>query len=437
MSIEVYLNADRPRWAPRGESELRDVVEQGLISESHYIDVKRVVGDKPGERKETARDLASFAIDGGALLIGVDEDKATRTFSLAPQPLEGLMERLEQVAAFLIDPPLTIVPEEIPSDADPSVGYLLVHVPPSPSAPHMVGGQYHGRGERTRRQLDDAEIVRLHTKRTSQEGVGDRLLDVEIAREPVPAGSRRVGHMYLVAQPINAPRGLARDFVRGPDKSRIYDLVRNRSVDFKVNGIVDIAPTPRGYADSQSVRANGYALHSYALSGPGRTLAPSHTEIPDDNGTLLDVEIRDDGGIRILVGRMTDQVGRRPGQEDEMMILDGLAVAYSRRLVDWAAALGEATGWRGSWTLGLHGDRLRGLKSYVTREGMFLSDGPAYDVDSYREVTTASHVEMLQRPGTVARRLVGRLADGLNTFNRFSGDLTDVVVPEPAEPPPA
>jgi len=100
--MKAYLGPERPRWSPKDETEVREAVAQGWIAASHHIDVKREVGDSRGDRKETARDLASFAIDGGALLIGV-EDKANRTFSLAPPPLDGLMERVEQVAAFVKD----------------------------------------------------------------------------------------------------------------------------------------------------------------------------------------------------------------------------------------------------------------------------------------------------------------------------------------------
>lgn len=429
--MEAYLGPERPRWNPRDEAAIQEVLDRHLLAESHHIDMKREIGERDGERKETARDLASFAIDGGALLIGVGEDKTTRTFSLAPQSLEGLMEKLEQIAAFVVDPPLTVIPEEIPSKADPSKGYLLIHVPPSPFAPHMVGGQYFSRGERTRRKLGDAEVVRLHARRRSQEDQAFQLLEEQIEREPVPAADRRLGHMYLVAQPINAPRELARNLVRGSDKNRVFDLVWNRSIDLQSHGINEIVPTPRDYANCRSVRANGLAFHSSILNGPGRTLALESLAGPIDDGTLLDIEIRDDGGIRVLVGRMTTESGW-PGGGNDLAILDGLAVAYARRLIDWAVAIGDETCWHGSWTLGFHGDRLRGLKSCITRAGMFLTAGPAYDVDTYREVTTATHFEMLQRPGTVTRRLVGRLTDGLNTFGRFSGDLMDVVVSEPA-----
>ncbi len=85
----------------------------------------------------------------------------------------------------------------------------------------------------------------------------------------------------------------------------------------------------------------------------------------------MDVEIREDSGVRVLVGRMTDHDMQR-SDDDNLLICDGLAVAYARRIVDWAAAIGEITGWRGSWVFGLHGDRLRGLGSAAFRAGKIL-----------------------------------------------------------------
>jgi hypothetical protein len=229
-----------------------------------------------------------------------------------------------------------------------------------------------------------------------------------------------------VAQPIGAPRRVAHGLVRG-DANPIFDLVRDRPLNLRGDGAFSWAPSPGAYADTRSVRSNGVALCSYTLSGRGRTLLSQMGDQPSDSGRLLDVEIREDGGIRVLVGRMTDQAGQRPN-DDVLLILDGLAVAYARRIVDWAAAIGEATGWRGSWVLGLHGDRLRGLGSAVFRQGMFFNDGPAFDEESYREVTVASHLEMLQRPGAVAKNLVGRLTDSLGTTARFEKELADIAV---------
>ncbi|MBP5934249.1 ATP-binding protein [Streptomyces sp. LBUM 1479] len=122
---------------PKTEADLQAAVDGGLFEESHHLDLKKAPSSK-GDNKELARDLSSFAVDGGALIIGVQENKESRTFELAPQPLSGLSEKVEQVARTIPDPPLTVITEEIGSATDDGTGYLVVHIPASPVAPHMV-----------------------------------------------------------------------------------------------------------------------------------------------------------------------------------------------------------------------------------------------------------------------------------------------------------
>jgi hypothetical protein len=105
------------------------------------MDLKAMPGSK-GDNKEAAKDMASFAIDSGTLIYGIAEDKVNRTFTLTPQPLNGLAEKLEQIARSIPDPALSIVSDEIPADADSTQGYLVVHIPASPIAPHMVDNRY-------------------------------------------------------------------------------------------------------------------------------------------------------------------------------------------------------------------------------------------------------------------------------------------------------
>jgi hypothetical protein len=64
--------------------------------------------------------------------------------SLIPIDLAGLSERIEQVAANRADPPLRVRIQTIPTASQPTKGYLLVIVPPTPSKIHMVDGRYWG-----------------------------------------------------------------------------------------------------------------------------------------------------------------------------------------------------------------------------------------------------------------------------------------------------
>lgn len=418
--MEAYLSRDQPRWTPKSEGEIKAIVEAGVISESHFIDVKRETGSSPGARKETAKDLASFAIDGGALLIGVEEDKARRTFSLAPQPLEGVLEKIDQIAAMAIDPPLSVISTEIVSDADPSAGYVLVHIPPSPFAPHMVDGRYYARAERTTRILAAPEVLRLHARRESFENRGAQLLDVEVERDHVPKGARQNGHLYLVAHPLTAPRSFARNLVRNPDMTEILLVVRSAESSMGQ----DLRSLPPGVENAidRRQRAEGVALCSYAAGGPGRALMEEDMDSPLSSleDGLLDIEFREDGGIRLTAGRMTMQ------RDSLRWAMDGLAVAYARRIVTWAAEVGQRLNYRGFWLLGIHASGLRGAQSINFHEGFSYGErGPSYDAESYREVTTASHLEMRQRPAAVTGQLVGRLLDGLGTRPKYDRYLHD------------
>jgi len=97
--------------------------------------VKREVPAGTGANRELARDLASFAIDGGTLIIGLEENKQASALLLVLQPLPGLAERIEMVARTIPDPPLAVLCWPIPSDRDGSCGYLIVHIPPWRDSP--------------------------------------------------------------------------------------------------------------------------------------------------------------------------------------------------------------------------------------------------------------------------------------------------------------
>ncbi len=407
------------RWTPTSEGDVRQLVDSGDLEETHYFDAKREVGGTPGDRKETARDLASFAVDGGTLLIGVEENKDDRTWALSPQPLSGLAEKIEQVASQVIDPPLFISSKEIHSADHPGSGYLLVDVPPSHAAPHMVAGIYYGRGDKTKVRLGDAEILRHHSRRESLDAATERILLEEIKRNPMPAALSQDGFIYLVAQPVTAPRNLAQGFVRG-DVTALQTFVR-QSFELEVpSDVRGWAPTPESIRTVKP-RAHGVGLSSYHLSGPGRTV---RAEYLDGRQTLysgiVDVEIREDGGVRILVGRATDIFGN--GQMDQMrIVMDGLAFAWCHRMILWARAIGERCGYRGHWSFGLHMTPLRGHPSAALRSqrDMWPEDLPSYDALDYQEVSSAYHAELLEQPGDVAYRLCGRLFRALSSDRSF------------------
>jgi hypothetical protein len=165
------------------------------------LDFKRELPPGKGENKELARDLAQFAVDGGVLIIGVDDNA-----QLTPVDLHGLRERIDQVARDLVDEPLHVRIDTIPTAADPAKGYLLVTVPPSSTAPHQVDGRYYGRGDTTKHVLPDAEVQRLHQLALRRQRDADELLDAEVARDPTSPETSRQPHDQKPCAPPATPR---------------------------------------------------------------------------------------------------------------------------------------------------------------------------------------------------------------------------------------
>ena len=70
----MSLTAEVPHWVPRSEDDLAEAIRLGLLEEGHHLDLKREISAGRAANKELARDLASFAVDGGILLVGISED---------------------------------------------------------------------------------------------------------------------------------------------------------------------------------------------------------------------------------------------------------------------------------------------------------------------------------------------------------------------------
>jgi predicted HTH transcriptional regulator len=154
-------------WSPSTEQEIRDAAANGLLIESHYLDFKREVPSGESGTKGLAKDIAAFALDGGTILIGIDEDSSPP--ALTPVELDGLPERVEQIGAMSVQEGVAVSTVVIETTPGSGRGYLVIRVPASPRAPHMADGKYYGRGDKRNRVLSHAEVLRLHQQQHAQE----------------------------------------------------------------------------------------------------------------------------------------------------------------------------------------------------------------------------------------------------------------------------
>lgn len=417
----IYLSSDNPRWTPKTEADLQAAITGGLFEESHYLDLKKAPNSK-GDNKELARDLSSFAVDGGTLIIGVQENKESRTFELAPQPLNGLPEKIEQVAQTIPDPPLTILTEEISAAADDGTGYLVVHIPASPVAPHMVDNRYFGRGDKTKYQMGDAEVVALHARRRNTEADTLALLRKEMDEDPL----RDVGaqsHLFLVAQPTAGRRDMCLPVTGAPDwNMRLHTLIRRVQDNQRLRAALegqgfkpDLSHAHQGHR-----RARGIALSSSGLRSD-RTYAADGGWRDED---VIEVQLFEDGGLRLFMTRLSDGLKSHTSEgEEEHFLFDAGAVILTRHMLELTRLISDDVGYHGNWAVAVGANRLRGRRRFSGRS--HWPTNHRYSADTYEESTGTTLAELRDAPGTVTRRLLGPLLRSLDSEELFTKALTD------------
>jgi len=386
-------------WPPTTLEALREALDQGILGETHQVELKRDIPTGSTANEELASDLASLAIDGGILVVGIAEHAESSRNELLAVPLRGLKERVDQVARSRVDPPLLVEIHEIETDEEGN-GLLTIVVPASPLAPHMVGGRYRGRGDSTKHVLSDAEVMRLHAAREQHAGKITQALDAFVAEDPFPPDRRRLAHLYVLGVPTTAQRGLFQDRVNAENWSTWFHsnvLKGPAAVPFADGFSPDLHE-----ATQVSRRADGWTLHTAWMRGDG---VPSAA---DRESSALELTITEDGSLKLFCGRGSDFV-RESGTQ---VCFETLVLGLAKRLVLACGIVADVMGYWGQWDFGIFLSPLTGVVSYRLHRGM--RGTIPYSGSDYRETTSASHSELLNEVDSIVYRLCGRLNRALN-----------------------
>lgn len=391
---------------------MQSAASAGLLDEhTSRVEFKQEITATEAGRRSLAEELASLAVDGGLLVVGVVDPKHRKdptdpASALHPVALEGEPERIEQIAAMRCDPPLFVRTRPIPTASDPSRGFLVVDVPPSPVAPHMVGGRYVGRGDTAKRRLTDSEVVRLHERRRTLDQDASEALRVYVDRDPVTTAGlpQHAGHLFFIAEPRGGRPDMFHEIATDGSgwQQWLMTFALKRANDdprFGAHFVPDLDS-----ATKATRRPDGWALMShYDVGVAGND--------PLDESRLIEVELTSDGAVRLFCGRGTAMVG------DSSVVIEHLVAGLAYRVVCLAADVSAATGYLGEWALGAAATQMIGARSYALHQD-FHDLGQPYPEATYHRVTRASSVEMQDRPTAVAGRLVGRLIRMLGTEQR-------------------
>jgi len=398
-----YLTPEVPRWVPDDEAAIAAAAQSGLLAETHYLDLKAAIPGGSGKNRELARDIASFAIDGGALIVGVAE-RQDGPPELAPVELAGLAERVEQVARQIPDPPIPVTCTPIPASALPGHGYLLIEIPATGTAPHMVDGVYMGRGDKTKTRLSDPEVLRLHQTRVHTRDRIALLVDEYVARDPITFDDSHQAHGFFVAAPVRSRPEMLLD--ARPNGS--WQQLLHQLLDQGAHTPHTILASGGGYDPSLrsvsefSRRADGAAL-TYNLT-PTREPTQWHPDRPPSED-VVELEVTEDGAVRVMTTRLGDDAGGGRGQ----VVFEDILPDLARRTIGIAVKIADLTGYLGPWMLGVAATNIAGKPAYGSGRVNFSTIGTfGTDTLEYRRYTEASALELRQTPGAVNQRLMGR-----------------------------
>lgn len=376
---------------PEDEAELQALLDAGRLRERNAVDLKRQVGTTDAAKKELARDLASLALDGGLLVVGVDEGPPG---SLAAQPIADVKERIGHVARDRVQPALRTDVREFLAAGSTDRGYVVVIVPASPDAPHYAEGSYWGRSSAGKVVLRHEEIERRRALRASVPSAAAELLQFEVDRDPTPPTLRTQAHVFVIAEPVLAPQNML-DAKLGPAWERwIHGTLVNR-----MRGIGEWSPDI-GSAWLLTAVPEGYSLRS------GDEEHKNEDAFREES--IIEMRLTLDGGVRIFTGRGSANArGQRFAVE---AVIQGLTA----RAIQAAAVVAQKCDFRGDWDVGLAVTNLRGvLTSLALTDPRFGHGARPYPADEHREIRRVAASELAD-PLAIARQLTDGLDRVLN-----------------------
>lgn len=396
MAPSFYLGPRRSRLEAETWADVLTAAAAGVLDENHWVELKEAVPPSNKQANlELAKDLASLSVDGGVFIVGVEDAKGAAG-AVVGTDLSGLETRITQVASGRISPPLPVTVDVIGKPDAVGVGVVLVTVPASEGAPHMVDGQYWGRGAQGKRPLADDEVRRLMADRQSRAtGFAERLREAPTRMDPPGLGGR--GRMYLVLEPAAAT------------SVPVSDLLAGRSV------LEVITPAIRfPFSWTPSFQTLGYGVpHPDGIAG-----ASIVTDDVDGKGEdFFFVLLADDGTVHVSAPAVHGY-GRGPEAPD--VVSGGRVLQTMHGAIAVAGHVAtEHTGYQGAWRVGALVTGLRGVVANQAHSHVGYSRFLPYPADDYVATVSTTTREMVAEAPVVVERLAKRLLRGLGLDSRF------------------
>lgn len=386
-------------WIPKDEQDILTAVANQSLEETVTFDAKREI---PKRNSDTAVDVSALAnTAGGVLLYGVDEDEGGHPSIPMPFELSGQRERIDSILRTSVDEVPSYRSFTIPHSGDESKGYLVVVVPPSERAPHMVivkgERRFYGRGETGNYVLSQAEVARLYERRGQvATSAINEMLDRSISAPPIPA-NEKFAHLYVVVRPV-----LSDDALLGKA------LMRGENIQGMLTKLAIEARDDRRLTDAQydpdfNPPIGGWS--QYPDSYRGR-MSYAEEGKPDPDRYTLELTIESNGTGYLFCGRVADSL------HGEKIFLPAIAVGNTARMLGMLGRLFERASYYGMVDIGV---AITNLQRCINDKARFgLGSVRRYDGPDYRKSLRTSALNLIENPRQVAESILNPILEALS-----------------------
>jgi hypothetical protein len=397
-------------WIPKTSDELLQALADGTLPhETAYYEYKQQLPHS-SKNSDIAVDVSAMTVEGGVIVYGVAEDKSKVTFTPHPIGLSGVQDRISNtvVANVRERPAFNVRLLSLPDDA--ARGFVVVEVPASPRAPHMVEVndvyRFYGRVPGGNTKLTETEVSRLYERRRVTEDQGREIVDAAIAAAPVQPEPGVRGDLHVVLRPILGDSGIRLRAFDDDDGSGLVQAVINshNSLRFRLLWDPHVADILSGA--HRSATLDGVTLANYPTSGSdGSPLLNYYARLEVlDNGLTryFRAAIAGDEPTSAGSGQLCYAI-RDPAASQITVHLAHVTGAFLRKaqyqgLVDvYVAILGGQGAISSQWAM-------RGGGMFPTPGGV-----PQVATDDYRNEVRVSVDELADDPVGVSVRLLSRL----------------------------
>jgi len=375
-------------WLPKTEAEIVQAVKSGALEESAIFDAK----EQLSKNSEIAKDVAAMATDGGVIIYGLGQDDHGRINHLTPIGLDGQAEKVDAIVRSSIAEPPVIHISAIPTETDPAVGYLVVFVPPSERAPHMVivkgEHRFYGRTATGNYPLPEGEVARLYARRLQSEVNREKLLEEEMLHSAL-SPNKNFGYLFLFARPVFARDGFF-NFDHGDDTN--LQTVLNQLVQEVADG--------RIYRRNYEPDFNPPPIWKYRADGLlGQMYYPPSEEAEAPRYTL-NLQVDFNGSAHLFCGRAADRY-----MQDTLLVFPDILVGLTVRFIALMSKVYDRARYYGMVDIGL---ALTGIKGSVihTNNLRLQHLRSAYEEDSYKRTGRFSTLNMIQDPKVSSKLLI-------------------------------